>query len=374
MYFLLRPNLYIFLIIFFIPAVNLTVRLSLDLILFLLIFLFSNLRINKNFLFIIFPIFICLMLQDMQYGSINNLLEIGRFAPIISTIILLKYFRGINDYEYLFLLLLGVNFIFCLLNYLFLSEWMVNNGFNLISFENAYGRNSGAVASFTVLALLSFINIFIGLTTKTFAFRISCLTFGLICLLITGSKTLIAVSFFYIFLYFFRNSLNFFLNPIRGIFIVSFIIITISFISNLVLSEQFQVLYQLERLIYFIQFFELGSVDARFFIWETYFSSQMQNPAFLLFGTPKELLQQFTGTFDSDFVFYFIRLGILIFSAIIGIYIYFLNMLYRKKAFSEFYFLGLVIMASFFIGIATDIQASILLCLLLMYFGERIKT
>jgi hypothetical protein len=150
--------------------------------------------------------------------------------------------------------------------------------------------------------------------------------------------------------------------------------IVVSFISYLVSEEQFQVLYQIERLVYFIQFFELGSVDARFFIWETYFSSQMQNPVFLLFGTPKELLQQFTGTFDSDFVFYFVRLGIIIFSMILGIYFYFLSMLYRKKAYYEFYFLGLVILASFFIGIATDIQASIILSLILMYFRERIKT
>ena len=331
MNFLYRPNLYLFLLIFFIPAVNLTIRLSLDLILFLLIFLFSNLSINKNFLFIIFPIVLCFLVQDMQFGSINNLLEIGRFAPIISTVILLKYFKGINDYEYLFLLLLGINFIFCIFNYFFLSEWMVNNGFNIISFEKAYGRNSGAVASFTILALLSFINIFIGLTTSNFALRFSCLTFGLICLLISGSKTIIAASFFYIFLYFFRNSLKFFLNPIRGIAIVSFIMIVVSIISYLVLEEQFQVLYQIERLIYFIQFFELGSVNARFLIWETYFSSQIQNPVFLLFGTPKELLQQFTGTFDSDFVFYFVRLGIIIFPMILGIYFYFLSMLYRKK-------------------------------------------
>lgn len=374
MSYLLKPNLLIFLIIFFIPAVNLTQRLSLDLSFFALIFLLSNSKISKDFVIVLFPIFLCFAYQDFQFGSFNNLLEIGRFLPILSTILLLKYFKESYQYEYLFILLLVINFLFCFLNYFYLSDWMVNNGFNIVSYENAYGRNSGAVASFTTLALLSFANIFIGLSSSRFIFKFFCILLGLVCLFISGSKTFIAASFLYIFIFFFRNSLKLFIHPLQGLVTIIFIFLSITLIFSLASSEQFQVLYQLERLLYFVQFLDLGSVDARFFIWETYFSSQSQKITFLLFGTPKELLQEFSGTFDSDFVYYFVRLGIFIFSIILIIYFYFLSELFRKKAFQEFYFLGLVFLASIFIGISTDIQASIVLCLIVLYFKEKTKT
>ena len=159
-----------------------------------------------------------------------------------------------------------------------------------------------------------------------------------------------------------------FIRPLAAFEILLYLAFVIFVIKYFIDTYDFQILYQIVRLFSYLQATSLpSSLVSRLDLWDLYLSIQSQSVYFYLFGTPKELIKVHNSTFDSDIMFFIVRLGFFITTIFyLSVFYAFIRLL-QKKLFFEMTFLIGILGASAIIGIATDPQGSLFTFMVLLY-------
>jgi hypothetical protein len=357
------------LIIMSLPSANFTLRFLIDAnILFLNILLYGS-QVKRYLVVVIFVLLGCLSVQSLQVLTISNILEIGRILPLLSLALIWRRNSTKKQIESLLRNVLFLNFVVCILNYLFISDLMVQFNFNAFSYEDANGRNTGLTASTGAIGVLAFINLFLLLKNG------SKKLFGLVwlicivgCLAFSGSKSFMAVGCLLVCVHSIGILAKSFIRPLAAFEILLYLAFVIFVIKYFIDTYDFQVLYQIVRLFSYLQATSLpSSLASRLELWDLYLSIQSQSVYYYLFGTPKELIKVHNSTFDSDIMFFIVRLGFFLTTIFYLSAFYAFIRLLQKKLFFEMTFLIGILGASAIIGIATDPQGSLFTFMVLLY-------
>ena len=347
------------------PSANLTIKFMIDAVI-LIIFILMNKTKIRHYEILILLIFVGILAnQDIQTGKIENILEISRLISVWITVNICKEIKDQKKIINLIAKLMVFAAIVTLLNYVALSDLLVNFGFNNISYEEAYGRNSSIFASFNAIGILSFLSVHLWARSINIDYKsIFILSSAIFCLVSSGSKTYILLTAIYLVIM--LAGIFFIKLNIKNITIYLFFGSALFYLSDLGSKlSQFKVLYQFKKLALFLNGNVPTSILARFEHWENFWSLQSINFRYLLFGVPKEITDQVGNTFDSDFMFILTRFGIVILSLYL-IYIWkMLLVLLRARQFSDLFFLLLVIIGSLSLGVVSDVQSLSLVVLFL---------
>ena len=244
--------------------------------------------------------------------------------------------------------------------------------FNNFSHVDAYGRNTGLTASTGALGLLAFINVY--LLMKYFEIKLQNLVWFIAtigCLIFSGSKTFIVASFV-LTLFFIPTLLikNIF-RPLPVLILTPLIVFPLYLLNTTDIVLEIPGITQIERLFRYAFEYQIpSSIISRFEIWNLYLDIQSKNFLYYIFGVPKELLQIYNSTFDSDIVFVFVRMGLIGMIIYLFIIIKCVTFLIRYKLFFELIFVILIVLASTMIGVITDPQGSSFIILLLLYIKK----
>ena len=357
------------LIIMSLPSANFTLRFLIDAnILFLNVLIYGS-QVKRYLVVVIFVLLGCLSVQSLQVFTISNILEIGRILPLLSLALIWRRNSTKKQIESLLRNVLFLNFVICILNYLFISDLMVQFNFNAFSYEDANGRNTGLTASTGAIGVLAFINLFLLLKNG------SKKLFGLVwlicivgCLAFSGSKSFMVVGCLLVCVHSIGILAKSFIRPLAAFEILLYLAFVIFVIKYFIDTYDFQILYQIVRLFSYLQATSLpSSLVSRLDLWDLYLSIQSQSVYFYLFGTPKELIKVHNSTFDSDIMFFIVRLGFFITTIFyLSVFYAFIRLL-QKKLFFEMTFLIGILGASAIIGIATDPQGSLFTFMVLLY-------
>jgi hypothetical protein len=354
------------------PSANLNLRFLMDAVILLPLAAKLRFRVFKPHMMLLLLVSLCLFCQAIYSSSIANLLELGRIFPLIVIFICLSALTEIEKIPALFFNLLAVNLLVALANYTFSADALVEFGFNNKPFYEMYGRNTGALAFTGTAGFLSFINLYFLLTSqKSWSVRLGWMFMILAGLAVSGSKTYMLTGFLLCSVFLVLKVPSILSRP-QNLFGIFFFTI---FISGAVYAAvsflKFQVLYQITRLGFFLSSGSLSSIDERFKKIEMFLGIQNENLLFHLIGTPKELLTNFGGTFDNDFLFFYVRFGApttLLLLTLISVYIF---RFVKMKLFFVSCMLFVTMIGAFTIPVLSDPQSSIFIIILAHYLSCR---
>ena len=339
------------------PATSLTLKFAIDLVLIFIFVCINNTKIKlSHFILLCFSLLI-LSFQDLQTKQLNNILEVGR---LISVWLIFNLCNQINNSKVLILFLKNIMIlagIFTILNYMVLSDIMVSIGFNNLSFKEAYGRNSSIFATYSAVGTLSFLTIHFIARGRIIDIRtILALLSALLCLFASGSKTYILLVFIYILtallIYFFKRF------SIKNVVFYLMGLVAIYYMSDIFLDlKKFQVMYQLEKLLLFLQGNIPTSILKRLEYWESFLTLQTTSVTYLLFGVPKEVTDQIGNTFDSDAIFILVRFGLVVFILYLFLISTILIRFFRRIQFLDFLLFLSIIVGSLTLGVLSDVQS-----------------
>ncbi|MDA9324137.1 hypothetical protein N9Q56_00475 [bacterium] len=246
---------------------------------------------------------------------------------------------------------------------------MVQFNFNAFSYKDANGRNTGLTASTGAIGVLAFINLFLLLKNGSKKlFGLVWLTCIVGCLAFSGSKSFMVVGCLLVGVHSIGILARSLIRPLATFEILLYSAFVIFVIKYFIDNYDFQVLYQIARLFSYLQATSLpSSLASRLELWDLYLSIQSQSVYYYLFGTPKELIKVHNSTFDSDIMFFIVRLGFFLTTIFCLSVFYAFIQLLRKKLFFEMTFLIGILGASAIIGIATDPQGSLFTFMVLLY-------
>lgn len=356
--------------IILLPSASLSFRLLIDALFWLPFFAKTKFKVLSPRVILIVLAAMCLLTQSFMSVSFNNLLELGRVIPLILISVCLSEIRNKEKIPTLFLHLLIINLLVSVGNYTFSAELLTKLGFNDAPFYELYGRNSGAFAFLSAAGLLSFINLyFLMSSNEKWPFRLFWFFLVLAGLAVSGSKTYMLVGTLLVVSFLILKTPAGLKRPekILGLFVFSTIVAGVFY--SVLTKLKFQVLYQISRLGIFLATGSLSSVTARFEKVEMYLSVQNQNSLFQLIGTPKELLVHMNGTFDNDYLFFFVRLGVPLTLLAVMLLLSDLLKFIKLKLFFVAITILLLMVAAAAIPILSDIQSSILVVILGYYFS-----
>ena len=356
------------------PATSLTLKLVIDLLIICTFISYNQVKIEINHIIIFFLFFVILSFQDLYSKQLNNIFEIGR---LLSAWLIFSICRKMQNIHVLISFLKNIMIlagIVTLLNYWVISDIMVSYGFNNLSFNEAYGRNSSIFATFNAIGCLCFLTLHLVFRSSIMDLRtILAVLSALMCLFTSGSKTymllvIIYISIFIIIYYFQSLSMK-----ITLIYTVS--IIGIFYSSDLIFElGKFQVAYQIEKLLSFLQGNIPTSVLARFDHWENFLALSGISLFYLILGVPKEVTDNIGNTFDSDSIFILVRFGIPIFILYLSLICTVLVVFIKRFQFLDFLFFSLLFIGSLTLGVMSDVQsAALILMFLCMVVGRYEK-
>jgi hypothetical protein len=312
----------------------------------------------------------CLLAQSLLSSSFNNLYELGRVFPLVLTSICLSEIRNKEKIPTLFRHLLIINLLVSMANYTFSAELLAKFGFNDAPFYELYGRNSGVFAFLGTAGLLSFINLyFLMSSNEKWPFRLFWFFLVIAGLAISGSKTFMLTGMLLIASFLMLQAPAGLKRPKKILGFFAFSTIIAGAVYAVLSKLKFQVFYQVTRLGVFIVTGSLSSVTARFKKIEMYLDVQNQNSLFYLIGTPKELLVHANGTFDNDYLFFFVRLGVPLTVLTVMLILSYVLKFIKVRFFFVAITILLLMVAAAAIPILSDIQSSILVVLLGYYFS-----
>jgi hypothetical protein len=309
-----------------------------------------------NTLLILILLFILLsILHFIWSGSADELVDIVRFMPLLSFILLKPKLE-----EHIFTkVFLYVNLINLIAVYL-VDNNLMSNFFEYLharNLEQSYGRHSGILTNVSNLGIYSLLGVLFAikkLELKTGILDLIILLTSGYLLLLSGSKTGLMLAGAYIAFVGFRMLILMRINVLSISVILT--VGTLIYYWEKV-KETFYVLYKIMTILTG-GLAAASSVQGRFDIWIGYITLMSERFMYFIFGLPVSIAEFFSTTFDNDIIWLVVRFGVL------GFFM-FSYFWFKHLCRSQNIIISLVILvSSFFVGMLVSFQ----LCLFALCF------
>lgn len=363
-----------FLVIFTIfPSKSFVLRYLFEFAIFFILISWFNWRriITERNLIISIIFIILIIIHTFTYPNFSELEDAIRLLIFILFLAFLsnKISFSIIDSTLLILLLLNVIFVQYIENG---DSYNLSKFIHEVDLESSHGRHSGFFTNVATLGLFSMIVLVYNIAsisygnTKTYL-RVFMVLLSTYLLFQSGSKTSMLVAII-ITGFIFLNKLKYKSSLKSIIFFIPMIILFIYFfiyVINIDYRELNTLLFILSGNIQ-----TASTVFTRLDIWMDIIRVSCSNMSYLLFGTPKIVLDSVTTTFDNDYIWFFSRFGLTGIIVYLTILISLFKDMYilRKKRKSHLILLWVfvsIMISGLGVGVVTTPQV-ITICLIMM--------
>ena len=192
---------------------------------------------------------------------------------------------------------------------------------------------------------------------------------GIFSLFASGSKVNYVLFILALLIFLIYNLVRTFIHlKLHKNFIGLFCIVTLFGYISYDILVNFEVSYQIVKLLSILETGSSSSLSGRLQIWNSYFAVQIESFIFLLFGVPKSVLSDLNSTFDSDYIWVCLRLGIIGVIISGALLINYVVEMSGKLSKSISFYMMICAMLALVIGITIDPQGLLVLVLFLTIF------
>lgn len=324
----------------------------------------KGIRTQELFNFLSLAMFFILLsiLHFFWTGSVDEVVDIVRFMPIISFILVKPQLRDSAFTKVFFC----VNLINIAAVYL-VENNLLNNIFEHLharNLEESYGRHSGIFVNVSNLGFYSLLGVLFAikrLQKKTDILSLFILFTSGYLLLLSGSKTGLILAGGYLSFIGLRLLVSLQINFI-SLGIISSIIGLIHYWEEV--RKSFYVLYKI-LVIFSNGLSAASSVQGRFDYWLGYLMLMNDKLKYLMFGLPVSVAEVFSKTYDNDFVWLTVRFGMLG----LGIFLFF--WIKHLSCSHNILISSTILVASFFVGVLVSFQLCLFTLCFLYYLEEK---
>ena len=361
------------LVIFFLllPTSEYSVRFLLEVPFYVLILFFKkSIKSIYGFEYLLIYIFLVFMFQALYTINVHNILDIARIFSLISFI---TFVRCLNRKQILYIphILMVIHILAQILNYIDSGQLLWSLNVNNLNLDQSYGRNSGIFSSIAIAGFfsLSYLIYLAHMRSSSTLLNILGSVLGIFSLFASGSKVNYVLFILALLIFLIYNLVRTFIHlKLHKNFIGLFCIVTLFGYISYDILVNFEVSYQIVKLLSILETGSSSSLSGRLQIWNSYFAVQIESFIFLLFGVPKSVLSDLNSTFDSDYIWVCLRLGIIGVIISGALLINYVVEMSGKLSKSISFYMMICAMLALVIGITIDPQGLLVLVLFLTIF------
>ena len=316
-----------------------------------------------NTLLILILLFILLsILHFIWSGSADELVDIVRFMPLLSFILLKpKLEEQIFTKVFLYVNLINLIAVYLVDNNLMSNFFEHLHARNL---ENSYGRHSGILTNVSNLGIYSLLGVLFAikkLESKTGILDLIILLTSGYLLLLSGSKTGLILAGAYIAFVGFRMLILMRIN-ILSISVILTVGMLIYYWEKV--KETFYVLYKIMTILNG-GLAAASSVQGRFDIWIGYITLMNERFMYFIFGLPVSVADLFSTTFDNDVIWLTVRFGLP--GLCLFLYFWIKHLKFSRNTLIS----SAILLSSSFVGVLVSFQLCLFTLCFLYYLEER---